>query len=518
VTLRARLRQENGFALVMALATMVVFAIATTTVVTFTTANQHAADHFNRADSAGALAEAALNNAYNVLNYWDPVTRLNNASDPTLLGCDASGQNCHPLTYSFPPHGSAGAYGVLTTAGGKTFWTITATGTMKDESTGVNTTKTAVATVDIGTNNSTPNVSVWNYVLSTAPPGPGCEVDLNGTNVIVDVPLYVTGDLCMSGTNTKIVEDPTSGQKVDVVVVGKVVISGTNAKVGESASQPITRGVSGQGCTNVITGTPHACSATDRWYVANPETLQTVTPPSADFSITGAYASASPGPTKGCDPSTPAPALPNSTWDNNLAADASLTTTFNLTPATSYNCITKNASGATVGQLSWDAVTGTLTILGQVYIDGNVSATSSVAMYAGKASLYVNGSFSLTGTSADLRARCGGPGTYHQCSYTEWDPNANMLLIAANGSGNAQNFSGTNNEFQGSLFCNPTATASFAGTNVKIEGPVICGRYSWGTNTSLKPLPSITSLPIGAPVQPNAHAVPGPLVLQSSNG
>ena len=66
--------------------------------------------------------------------------------------------------------------------------------------------KTLTARVPLLTTTGTPNASVWNYAYSTRAPGAGCEVDINGTNVVVDIPLYVTGDLCLSGTNVAIDE------------------------------------------------------------------------------------------------------------------------------------------------------------------------------------------------------------------------------------------------------------------------------------------------------------------------
>ncbi len=53
------------------------------------------------------------------------------------------------------------------------------------------------------------------------------------------------------------------------------------------------------------------------------------------------------------------------------------------------------------------------------------------------------------------------------------------------------------------------ATAVLNGTNVEIQGPVICGTFTFGTNTAFKPLPGITNLPIGAPVEPNVSIGPG---------
>jgi hypothetical protein len=68
---------------------------------------------------------------------------------------------------------------------------------------------------------------------------------------------------------------------------------------------------------------------------------------------------------------------------------------------------------------------------------------------------------------------------------------------------------GSNNKFQGGIFCNPDATAEFDGSNTEIQGPVICGRFTFGSNTVFKPLPAITNLPIGAPVEPNVSVSPG---------
>ena len=56
------------------------------------------------------------------------------------------------------------------------------------------------------TTTGTPNATVWNYVYSTRAPGAGCEVDLEATNVVVDIPLYVTRRPLPTGTNVAIDE------------------------------------------------------------------------------------------------------------------------------------------------------------------------------------------------------------------------------------------------------------------------------------------------------------------------
>ena len=65
---------------------------------------------------------------------------------------------------------------------------------------------------------------------------------------------------------------------------------------------------------------------------------------------------------------------------------------------------------------------------------------------------------------------------------------------------------GNNTQFQGGLLCPATSTADLEGNNVIMEGAVICGKFLWGQNMTMMPLPSLTNLPPGAPVPPNSPA------------
>jgi hypothetical protein len=89
-----------------------------------------------------------------------------------------------------------------------------------------------------------------------------------------------------------------------------------------------------------------------------------------------------------------------------------------------------------------------------------------------------------------------------------------MVIVVTKKTGTtAVDFSGTNNEFQGGVLCDSTSTMDISGTNVKMEGPIVCGKFKFGTNTKMMPLPSITNLPPGAPVPPNAAAIVGTPVI-----
>ena len=76
--LRARLGEEHGFALVIALAVTVVFSMTVVTVIESATSNSRTADRTKGRISAYSLAEAGINNAASVLS-------KSNAYDPHLL-------------------------------------------------------------------------------------------------------------------------------------------------------------------------------------------------------------------------------------------------------------------------------------------------------------------------------------------------------------------------------------------------------------------------------------------------
>jgi hypothetical protein len=500
----------------MALGVLLVLGIGVTAVIEFSGSNARSSSIRASQDNAGDSAEAGIQAAYSVVNKWDWSTGTgNNASDPTLLGCNAgaggsSGSNCTPVCVSVEatcPTGSAqGVAGTANYTGSydaaSATWTITSVGYARNPTGADNLSHSLTATTTVWADTNSPsNVAAWNHVFSTAPQGSGCEVDINGQNVFVDVPVYVTGDLCLSGNNVAIYEG-SSGQPVDLRVAGKLVFSGSNAKVGLDANHKITSGAVGQGCTTTIGGTPQTCQSPPfNYWVQNPQTLQPLTAPTADAAAW--YQNADPGPNHACKTGTSPGPLPSSTFDNDTVQNNSIATPFNLTPNSSYTCQSQTGTG----ELSWNDSTNVLTISGVVFIDGGVTVSQS-ARYTGKGTIYVGGQFAFTGQTTTLCAV-----TY--CLFSSWDPNATMLMIVALGSGTAINIGGNNNVLQGSLFTNPSSTIAFTGNNAWIQGPVVGGKFSWGNNVILQPLPAINNLPPGAPLAVNAHATPGPLVYQN---
>jgi Tfp pilus assembly protein PilX len=506
---RLDLRAEEGITLVLALAILMLFSITTVTAVTMARSTQETAASSSSLQTASAIAEAGVNTAEAILNAPSA-----NASLPTLLGCSVSTQNinnsaqpCTDLTVA-TASGTASFHGIYTQTGSSGTWAITSSGTVRNPNSAGNLVKTTTANVTITSGGSGTNISVWNYVYSTAPQGSGCEVDMTGNNVIVDVPIFVTGDLCFSANNSTIQQNTAQGgQAVDVRVLGKVVFAANNTSVGTSTT-PITSGLASGGCTTTVNGTAHPCTTADRWYVSQSDSPITATPPPTDFP--NWYLNASPGPKHVCDPTlTPLPNLTAATnkFDSNVTMDGT-TPTFDLTGPSSYNCVTSS------GTLSWNTATRLLTISGTIFFDGNVTSSDTSAMYRGKASLYVNGTFTLPSNNASLRAACPtAPATAtHQCGWAsasnEWNPNSdNLAIVASKASGTAVDFSGNNIQFQGGLMCPTTSTADFEGNNIILEGAIICGKFIWGQNMQVMPLPTVTNLPPGAPVTPNAAAI-----------
>jgi len=509
--MRRLLRADDGIALIMALGIMLVLTISTVAMISYVSQGSRNSNVSSARVTALSLAEAGIGTANSI------ITTAANAALPTLLGCTASGNNsalpCTDLSVT-EPGGTVHFHGLYEQgSGNEGSWTITAYGDVPNPTGAADLKKTVTAAVSITGGGTQNNISIWNYVYSTAPQGSGCEVTLSGTQVTIDVPLYVTGDLCLTGTQAAIVENTANGgQPVDVRVGGTVSYIGTQTTVG-TATTPLTSGIASGGCITASNATAHPCTTADNWFVKTTDTPITATPPTID--LAGWYTNASPGPKNPCGASTPSPVLPASTFDNDSTMNGSAST-FDLTPSTSYNCVTST------GTLSWNASTKLLTIGGTIFFDGNVTSSNSAAMYHGLATIYVNGTLSFTATQTSLLAGCpDSPSTpTHQCAFadvsSEWNPSKDMLIfITSKTNGTAINFSGTQNEFQGGLYCDPTSTVNLSGTQTKVEGPIICGKFSWGTQTKLFPLPTITSLPPGAPLPPNAPATISPPVMTS---
>ncbi len=85
----------------------------------------------------------------------------------------------------------------------------------------------------------------------------------------------------------------------------------------------------------------------------------------------------------------------DSTLDFTGHPNGSVPTSFNLTPSTSdYTCQAKDAQGNIIGRLDWGHLTLTLTVKGEMYINGSVYSNIGVlVLHSGSATLYISGTF-----------------------------------------------------------------------------------------------------------------------------
>lgn len=459
--IRERLSAEQGFALVLALAAMLVLGTAGTTVMIYTTANQNASTHQSNDQAALALAEAGLNFA---------VSRLEGAADPS----SASAVPSTPAPEVTLQGGTAtytGSYDSTTK-----LWSLTGIGRVHNPQTPDNPATDIVryahmrAKVGTGTIGGANNAS-WNYIYSDDPNS--CATLSNNTSVAV--PVYVRGSLCLN--NSAMINGGA------LQVGGRITVSNVQASVGTSTN-PLTEIHVAGGCsTNGVTY-DNPCGPADHVYGQTVNaTLTPMSKPPVD--LDSWYRNAMPGPMHGCTYGS----FPGG-FDNDGLMNRSLRQPVDLTPAkTSYDCRVYDASGNLVGRIAWTPGSpGVLTILGTIFFDGDIAMSQLVnAQYQGRATIYASGTISLQ-NQINL-CPVGGCGP-------NWDPNTNLLAFVAGSSTDATGFSiGNNSMFEGAVY----AVDDYqAGNNTTMWGPIIAHQI-YMQNSTMNVFPPIMNLMSGMP-------------------
>ena len=490
--LAGRLRDERGVALVMAIGIILVMALSTVAMIEFTSSGSRTSSISRSYTIAQALAEAGVNDAQARLN--DPA---NNATSPSLLtgavACPDGVVRCFESGYD---GGTTRWFGTFNVA--SSVWTITSWGLTRNPTDASLTLKRVLrVTTPIVADSTQPyNGTAWNYVLATGTSdSTSCDVTIN-ENAWVDVDLYVEGNLCLDNNGGVI--QPDDAKPVELIVHGKIRFA-NHGHIGMSVSDPIAKAYVGGGCTTSLSQAGHACTTADEFYVTDyTPTPTNVTVPVADYN--GYYAVAKPGPNFPCTTATgPVP-----TWDNDTnlnLATAGSAPTFNLTPATqSYSC-KYDQNGVTAGELTWNHVTKRLTVRGVMYYDGSMTASGATIVYDGAATIYLTGTMSFAENTKLCAVNVGTA-----CDFDTWDPGSEMLIFVANGGSNVNSVvidNGTH--FQGGFLAKNTVDL---GNTSQVEGPMIAEHLSIKQNVTLKPLPTVTDLPLGAPGNPNTHATP----------
>jgi hypothetical protein len=496
------LKREEGFALLMAMGVLFVLSIAGTTVLVYTSTNARSGTLSKTNTASFSLAEAAFANAMSILN-----NPANNALDPDILPSNEA--TATSMGYG---NGTAKWYGVLDRAAA--VWTITALG-IHNNPTGpgaaaVRRRLTAKVPVYPVNTQSTENPS-WNWIYSRRT-GNTCDMTVNNT-INGSSRLYVVGNLCVH--NAAVISNGP------LIVRGNLEITHKDARVG-AATDMSTRvetyvggncrlqsGAWAIPCTGGqdarrIFSKQHPAEDPSGYVVGVNNHPTFIAEPVANFASW--YENAIPGPSQSCTTSSGTPPV----FDNNYPARDNSATTFELTPASSYTCRVGPAAMPS-GELTWDAVTRTLKVAGTVFIDGSVRTTNGqVNSYQGTGTLYVSGTFVIDAGTKLCAAVSGS-----SCSFSTWDPNTEMLTVAANGADASANsvVVNSNSAFQGALFATQNV---YLNNNVVLDGPIVGNTVIINNAVTTDSFPTVTTVPTGMPGEESLYAQPNRPELFSS--
>jgi hypothetical protein len=520
-----RLRDESGIALVLALLVMFVLTIVTTTVIFYTTSNQHSSQLSLTRDGSYRLGEAGINNAMAVLGSPpDPTTLIgNNALDPNVFcGLPVGGTNPTRSYTSTSPCTIKDVYsngyviwtGTLASVAGTPTWTITSTGYVVNTNVnGGNTYSTRTLTVKVTVHPTLTqplNTPVWNYIYATKPAStpPTCDESLLNS-VVIASPFYVEGNLCLFQT-ASIVSGP-------LVVKGRLIMNNVSQNFAGTSAKPLSDAHIVNGCTASATHVPCQNNGVDKLYatVLDSSPPSGLTPPTPAYQ--NWYLNSSPGPYFPCLTINGLAPLNPLTFDTNQSTDPAATDTTkllsqdnnlatqDLTPGYNYRCQTNS------GELSWNNTTKLLTIKGTIYIDGSVQIQNgSVNRYTGQGVIYLGGTLFMKGASlcgmiyngaCDLRP-------YQSSPAQGWDPNQALICFVAKGIGTGGLVaSGSSAQFisaslQGAVYAAGTIDI---GTTSNVDGPMVGYQVNLGQSSSTS-FPAITIVPQGMPSNPTAYA------------
>ena len=446
-----RLTGEVGLALPLALSTMFVLGATTTTVLGYTTSNAGSAARSNADVKALALAEAGLNYAF---------ATLYGSSTPTMPSAVPS----RTVTLE---GGDATYYGTLS---GST-WTLVGVGTVHGPTVGsADVVRSTSGRATLGTaQHGASNNAVWNYVYADATTG--CTSLSN--SVVVNVPLYVRGNLCLSNTAS------VTGYQLQVG--GNLTL--TNSATIGTAGSPIHDAHIGGSCS--VNGVVGSCGPMTRVYAEEPvdHSPAGLTKPPLD--LADWYRDSQPGPMHACTTGS----FPGG-FDNDALLNHSRGTV-NLAPSTAYDCEVRDGAGTLIGRIAWSPSTQILTIAGTIFFDGDISfANNTNVLYQGRGTIYTSGVLSMSNQTTI----CGVVG----CG-DDWDTSQNLLAFVAGGlSGTGGSTASTSisignySTVQGAFYA---ATDYIESNNSTVWGPIIARQVYLANSTSNHYVPIGTLMP-----------------------
>jgi hypothetical protein len=497
--LRRLLRRQDGITLVMAVGILGVLTVSGTTLIYYSSTNARSVSYSAANASAYDLAESGINEMMSVLSKPD-----NNALNKYLLGEQSNGSVTH-TTHTYDG-GTVEWYGTLTqSVAGSSTWNLTSIGKVSNP-TGASTsqvTRTLTAKVPVVPTYTQPlNNPSWNFIYARGT-GQTCDMTI-ANSVLVQSPLYVAGNLCL--TNTSAI---TAGP---LIVQGSLTMSQSANYAGTSGTPLNQLGVR-NGCQWKNNAAHNPCqqgagsSGFDNVYATTiTNTPATTAAPTVDWDAW--YLNANPGPYYPCLTTSGTPPTfdtdqGSATSPNIAKRNNSITTVQDLTPSTSYTC------KGSAGELSWNATTKVLTANGTIFIDGSAQIQNgSVNTYTGSATIYISGTL-LIKNSKMCQAVASGA-----CTTSGWDPAQRMLVFVVNGvAGSTAPMNQVSNgdsvqlvsaNAQGALY----ATGNIdLGTTSNFDGPLDGANVILGQSTSSS-FPGLSFVPAGMPGNPEVYAQP----------
>lgn len=456
--IESKVREESGFALVLALVVVVALGTAVTATAYYATSNFHDSKRSSADQTALALAEAGLSLAYSTLEQ---------ASNPGM----ASAVSSSPVPDVQLTGGFATYFGTYNTT--TQVWTLTGVGKAIDTNRPGQLVVRAVhgrahiGTASVGSSNN----AIWNYVYADST----ATCTAIGNSVNVNVPFYVKGNLCMSNS--------AKVTSYALQVGGSVTMTSPQNEIGDPAAYLHEAHIGG-GCSLDGVHYVSPCTSAQKVYAstldANPIPL---TKPTVD--LLGTASTADLGPMHNCTTGS----VPWGGFDNDANHVNQSLGTITLVPkGVTYDCKALDAGGNVVGELGWDGTT--LTIAGTIFLDANIAfGQLNNVVYKGKATIYASGSVTISQQST----LCGVAG----CNNT-WDTSKNLLAwvagkpCAASGAQTDSFNIANNSTFQGAVYavCDYTE-----GNSVTVWGPIIAHQLYLQNSTINYYVPIGTLLP-----------------------
>lgn len=412
---RRFLREEDGIALVIAIATISILAITTTGVIVAGTSNEDTAYVSMKGRSAFAVAQQAL--AYGEGMVYGDIAAL--TPPPTT-------------TQSLPtqPNGATGTYTSSTYDG--VSWHIVATGTL------LGVTRTVSADVTPAQTITTQGYALWHYLYEDAL-NPSCVAG----GAVITMPILARGNFCVQGAGTKI---------LGTLEVGGDLSTSTNSQVGTSSS-PVTRLRVVGLCNLAIPGTGACNGSTSPIFASGIGRTLDATPQMPTVNFQAAYDTQAALTKTGC----PAGLFDSDTTMNASVSDFSGT----MLGSTDYDCFVGGTN-----EIKWNHSTSALYVHGTLYFDGSLTIHSNI-QYTGQASMYFTGG--VKGNSGQL---CG----IASCT-TSWNPNQNLIVFVADCVGFPTKCINLQGNSTAQFACYVTTEYFVAGGSVNM-GPVISNTFN----------------------------------------